>query len=332
MIVAVGAQLALQAPVNNRLGDSVGRLAAALVSNTVGTAILVVCFLVVLALGVVGGSEGPAGLFHVPAWQLLGGLSGGLWVAMSAIAVGRIGAGTVAAATITGQLVSALVIDQFGWLGIEQRPATALRLAGVVLLVIGTVLVARRPARRGDGGHPSGRAGAANAAGPVGGAIRAGASRTGAAAPAEAVERHPGLVAAIFAVGLAMGFQHPLNALLSDTVGDVTSSLVNFAVGTLLLVAAVGFTGRFARFRGMRRPRPLYLLGGLFGVIVVVASIVVVKIVGATVLFAALITGQLFGSVVLDRMGAFGLDPRPLDPKRLAGLLLLLAGTVAAVA
>lgn len=316
LIVAVGAQLALQAPVNNRLGDSIGRLAAALVSNTVGTGILVVCFLAVLALGAVGGSQGPSGLLHVPAWQLLGGLTGGLWVAMSAIAVGRIGAGTVAAATVTGQLVSALVIDQFGWFGIEQRPVTVLRIAGVLLLVAGTILVARRS--RTAGHPPPAPPGGRPGTGPV---IPAG----------PAASRHPGLVGAIFAVGLAMGFQHPLNALLSDTVGDITSALVNFVVGTLLLVAAVGFSGRFGRFRGMGRPRPLYLLGGLFGVIVVVASIVVVKVVGATILFAALVTGQLCGSVILDRVGAFGLAPRPLDPRRTLGLALLLGGTILAV-
>lgn len=314
LTVAVGAQLALQAPVNNRLGDSIGRLAAALVSNTVGTAVLVICFLGVLALGTLGGSEGPAGLLNVPAWQLLGGLSGGLWVAVSAIAVGRIGAGTVAAASITGQLVSALAIDQFGLFGIEPRSATTLRLAGVLLLIAGTVLVAGRPAAPAES---PGRPGAGMDPEPAG------------AGPA--AERHPGLVAATFGVGLAMGFQHPLNALLAETVGDVVSSLVNFLVGTLLLVVAVAASGRLVRFRGMTRPRSLYLLGGLFGVIVVVASIVVVRIVGATVLFAALVTGQLFGSVVLDRAGAFGLDPRPLDPRRITGLVLLLAGTAAAV-
>lgn len=321
LIVAVGAQLALQAPVNNRLGDSVGRLAAALVSNTIGTAILMVCFLVVIALGVAGGSSGPAGLFEVPGWQLLGGLSGGLWVAVSAVAVGRVGAGTVAAATITGQLVSALVIDQFGWLGIEPRPVTVLRLAGVGLLVAGTLLVASR-ARMGPS---AGRGGAGPRSGSPGPLPESGA----AGGPPD--DRHPGLVAAIFTVGLAMGFQHPLNALLSETVGDITSALVNFGVGTLLLVVAVGFTGRFVRFRKMKRPRPVYLLGGFFGVIVVVASIVVVKVVGATVLFAALVTGQLCGSVALDRVGAFGLEPRPLDSRRSVGLAMLLAGTVAAV-
>lgn len=305
---------------NNRLGDSIGRLAAALVSNTVGTAILAIAFLVVLALGAIGGSRGPAGLLEVPGWQLLGGLSGGLWVAVSAIAVGRVGAGTVAAATITGQLVSALVIDQFGWLGIEQRPVTLLRLAGVALLIVGTVLVASR-ARSGAG------AGSRRVPGGHDDPDPAAARIDGSLPP----DRHLGLVAAIFAVGLAMGFQHPLNALLSDTVGDITSALVNFIVGTLLLMVAVGLTGRFARFRGIGRPRPVYLLGGLFGVLVVVASIIVVKVVGATVLFAALVTGQLCGSVALDRVGAFGLEPRALDRRRLTGLLMLFAGTILAV-
>ncbi|MCO5315052.1 MAG: DMT family transporter [Solirubrobacterales bacterium] len=308
LIVAVGVQLALQAPVNNRLGDSVGRLAAALVSNTVGTAILIICFFVVLALGKSGGSSGPGGLAEIPAWQLIGGLIGGLWVAVSAIAVGRVGAGTVAAAAITGQLISAVVIDRFGLLGLERHPATALRLAGVVCLVLGTVLVARREPLRlsGDGSLPS-------------------SARPGG-------QRHLGMIALILAVGLAMGFQHPLNALLSDTVGDFTSALMNFVTGTVMLLLMVALAGRLRGIGAARKAPPVYLLGGLFGVITVLASLAAVKAIGATVLFAALITGQLCGSVLLDRFGAFGLDRRPLTARRTGGLLLLLAGTALVVA
>ena len=59
------------------------------------------------------------------------------------IAVSSIGAGGVAAATITGQLAAAVVIDRLGILGLEQTPLTATRIAGVVLLLAGTYLVVR---------------------------------------------------------------------------------------------------------------------------------------------------------------------------------------------
>lgn len=308
-IVAVGLQLALQPPINNRLGDRVGRLGAALVSNTIGTTILIAAFVVVLASGNVGGTQGPSGLLDVPAWQMAGGLVGATWVAVSVVTVGRIGAGVVASAAITGQLISALFIDQFGWVGIAQQAVTVPRLVGAVLLITGTVLVALRSPK------------------PV-----AVASETAPVGPArDSARRHFGALLTVFFTGLMMGFQHPLNGLLSETVGDFTSGLLNFIIGTALLLVVVAASGGATRITRVRGIRPLYLLGGLLGVITVIASLAAVKVIGATALAAALITGQLCGSVALDRVGAFGLERRPLTFRRTVGLLLLLAGTFLAV-
>jgi transporter family-2 protein len=59
------------------------------------------------------------------------------------IAVRSIGAGGVAAATIAGQLATAVVIDRLGILGLERTPITGARIAGVALLFAGTYLVIR---------------------------------------------------------------------------------------------------------------------------------------------------------------------------------------------
>jgi bacterial/archaeal transporter family-2 protein len=57
--------------------------------------------------------------------------------------VGSIGAGGVAAATITGQLTMSVVIDRLGILGLEQQPITGSRATGVALLLAGTYLIVR---------------------------------------------------------------------------------------------------------------------------------------------------------------------------------------------
>jgi transporter family-2 protein len=59
------------------------------------------------------------------------------------VTVSSIGAGGVAAATITGQLTTSIVLDRVGFLGLDQQPITATRLAGVVLLLAGTLLIVR---------------------------------------------------------------------------------------------------------------------------------------------------------------------------------------------
>ena len=59
------------------------------------------------------------------------------------VTVRTLGAGGVTAATIAGQLTMAVVVDQFGLLGVEKAPVTAAELAGIVLLAVGVVLVVR---------------------------------------------------------------------------------------------------------------------------------------------------------------------------------------------
>jgi transporter family-2 protein len=54
-----------------------------------------------------------------------------------------IGAGGVAAATITGQLVASIALDRLGVLGLEQQAITAERVLGVGLLLAGTYLIVR---------------------------------------------------------------------------------------------------------------------------------------------------------------------------------------------
>jgi transporter family-2 protein len=292
-IVAVGVQLALQAPINNALGSRVGRLAASLVSFAVGTLLLV-------ALVLMAGDAGRIGeTFGQPAWQWTGGLIGACFVAVATLTVARIGAGAVVAAAVTGQLLSSLLIDRFGLVGVEPESLTMLRVFGALILLAGTYLVVvERPT----------------------------AARRGSRDPAWRVA-----VPAVLLAGFAVGFQHPINADLAGSVGELSAGLVSFCVGTAVLAALVIVTGRADGLGGLRGVPPWQLAGGLIGVVTVVASLSAVPVIGAAALTAALVTGQLLGSVALDRAGAFGLEVRLVDSRRAAGVLLLLAGTLACV-
>ena len=79
--------------------------------------------------------------FDVRWYYLIGGLLGAAYVTVALIAVSTIGAGGVAAATITGQLTRG-GDRPLGVLGLEQV-RSARRECGVVLLLAGTFLVVR---------------------------------------------------------------------------------------------------------------------------------------------------------------------------------------------
>ena len=133
----VGGLIALQPAINAGLGKETGNIAAALVSFAVGTLLLAAI------VGISGQGGGLGSTFDVPWYYLLGGVLGAAYVFTALVVVSSIGAGGVAAATITGQLTASVVIDRMGVLGLEETPITWERMLGVVLLLAGTFLIVR---------------------------------------------------------------------------------------------------------------------------------------------------------------------------------------------
>ncbi len=139
LTVVAGGAAALQPPLNSVLGRSLGTWQSALTNFVVGAAALTV---VVLLVG--GGFGSFRGAGSVPWYYLLGGgLCGVIIVSTLLLTVRTLGAGPVTAALITGQLGLSLVIDQFGWIGVDRRPLTLTKVLGIALLVAGTYLVVR---------------------------------------------------------------------------------------------------------------------------------------------------------------------------------------------
>jgi bacterial/archaeal transporter family-2 protein len=135
--VVVGGLIALQAPINSGLGKATGTMAAAAISFTVGTTLL-------MAIVIVSGKAGDlAGATDVKSYYLLGGVLGAAYVTTVLLTVRTLGAGGVTAATVAGQLTTSVIIDRIGFLGLDETPITAGRVLGVVLLFIGTLLVIR---------------------------------------------------------------------------------------------------------------------------------------------------------------------------------------------
>jgi bacterial/archaeal transporter family-2 protein len=137
LTAVAGGLIALQAPINAGLGRSTGSLPAALVSFAVGT--LALAAIVVLS----GKAGGLSSTFDAGWYYLLGGFLGAIYVANALIAVSVIGAGGVAAATITGQLVASVAVDRLGAFGLDEIALTPERILGVGLLLAGTLLIVR---------------------------------------------------------------------------------------------------------------------------------------------------------------------------------------------
>jgi transporter family-2 protein len=140
MVLAAGAGLAFQTGLNAMLRTSFGNVAlATLVNFLVGLAGLVLVLLVTRT-----SLPARAALAAAPSWAWFGGLLGAFYVASATIAGPRLGASTLLALTVLGQLAASLALDHYGLIGFPREPVTPTRLAGAALLFAGVWLIARR--------------------------------------------------------------------------------------------------------------------------------------------------------------------------------------------
>lgn len=140
LTVAAGAGLAFQAVINARLRAVLdSSLSAAIVQVSVGLVMLMTIMLVLRQPPAL-----PDGLSRVPWWVWTGGLLGTVYVLVSIVATAPLGAALMMASVVVGQTAASLVIDHFGWLGVDVHRLSPGRLVGAILLVVGVMLIRLR--------------------------------------------------------------------------------------------------------------------------------------------------------------------------------------------
>ncbi len=137
LVIGAGASVALQQVLNAKLRTELGSpWWAGFVSYFVGV-------LAMLAAIVVSGeprlSSAMAARTSWPSWT--GGIFGAIFIGTAIFMVPRLGAATVLALIVVGQMLGSLAFDHFGLLGVPQHSASLTRLAGAGFLIFGVVLV-----------------------------------------------------------------------------------------------------------------------------------------------------------------------------------------------
>ena len=134
MMVASGAIMAFQAPINAALRGHVGTWESSLLSFIVGA-------LVLAAVVLVAGKGDLGRIRALSAWHLVGGLIGAIFVTTSLVSAPVIGVTWMMVAGLAGQMVGALAIDALGLVGMTKRPVDLPRAAGLALLVVSMILI-----------------------------------------------------------------------------------------------------------------------------------------------------------------------------------------------
>lgn len=304
--LGVGSVIPAQTAVNSRLRVSIG---APIPAAFISFFIAFVCA-VVLALALsftTGPSIDLTRASGEPWWVWIGGVMGVIFITGNVILFPKIGSVETVVLPILGQVVMALVIDNFGLFGATHDRVGLLRVLGAGVVLAGIVLV-----------HVVGRA--------------AGSANSAATAdePPETLSTWAWRAFGVF-MGMCSATQTAANGHLGEVLGSsIQAGAVNLGVGVILLfLLCLVFTdSRTALLSGVE-PGPWWMwLGGVFGAIFVIGAATLSPLIGTGATVVGILAGTILAGQVIERFGLFGAPRSVLQPVRILGLLLVFAGAV----
>lgn len=137
LALAAGVSVAVQQVLNGALRTALGSPAwAGFVSYVAGLLTMIV---VLFALG----ERLPTwkAVADTPWWAWSGGVLGGVFILLMILLLPSLGAATLIALVVAGQMAIAITLDHFGAFGLASHPVSISRLAGAALLIASVVLI-----------------------------------------------------------------------------------------------------------------------------------------------------------------------------------------------
>ncbi|MGH3877441.1 MAG: DMT family transporter [Actinophytocola sp.] len=322
----VGCLLAVQSSVNLQLSGAVKTpYGASTLQLSVAAAALAV---VALAAGTIGAvSLVP----DVTWWHLIGGIASPIYITSGILLFPRIGALAAVGLFVTGQVFASLALDLFGLLGVPQQSLTVGIVVGGLAVLVGITLIIRQPKPAAPKDAPKDAEAAKgpeskSSAGKSLGAMAKTTSPSGVGAA--------GWIALGVVAGAVLPIQGAINGKLrTDLDAPLTVGMISFIVATLSIAIATVILVATKR-TPTPQVKPLAKmpwwgwLGGFCAATYVVVTFLAIPEIGAATTVALTVTGQQLFSAVIDNYGLFRMPKRALTSRRIAGLALLVLGSV----
>jgi transporter family-2 protein len=137
-----GALLPIQAACNTKMGAHLHQpIHATVLSFLVG-----LITMVLIAIAMRQPAPAPAKILGAPWWAHVAGVLGATYVASSIILTPKLGVVALTGAVLAGQMIVAVALDHFGWMGLKQNPVTPMKGVGIAMLIAGVLLIRGGPA------------------------------------------------------------------------------------------------------------------------------------------------------------------------------------------
>jgi transporter family-2 protein len=140
LALVAGLAGSIQVAVMGRFGERVGSYEA-IAANLLFSALIATTILLLLRQSLAGFGDA----LHSPWWYWVGGGGMGVVVVFTiTVVTPTIGATATIGLLIAGQLAMGVLIDRYGWFGVEQVPLNWPRIVGVLMLGVGALLALRK--------------------------------------------------------------------------------------------------------------------------------------------------------------------------------------------
>lgn len=239
-----------------------------------------------------------------PPWIWLGGVCAIIIVTLNIVCVPKLGAAGNVIILNFGQVVTGLVIDHFALFGTDEVQMTLTRLAGAALVLAGMVISTREKGTGGDG----------RKALPLLYAILA------------------------FIDGIACSTQIAVNGTLKTVVESASKAtlvsmfvaMLSTSIVVITLLLTKGRRGIFDSDTGVRPDFKIWMIsGGMFALTVVSGNAAVAPVLGTGLNTIMNLIGMMAAGLAIDAVGFLGIEKKPVTFRKIAGMLLMLAGTAA---
>ena len=232
--------------------------------------------------------------------MFLPGVVGSAYLLSVILLVKQIGFALMFTMLVAGQLLSAVILDHVGYLGIAVTRVSRGRVLAFCVVLGGTVMSVLE---------------------------RVGNS-----------SMHIGLLLLYCLIIFAAGFSLPVVTCMNRHVSVLLHShfrggSLSFFVGSLFLavvsaITSLVFYERDQTMWATSHTEWWMYMGGLHGCIYVTMMMILSSILGVTAVFLLVMTGQLTTSLVFDNFGMYGFPTVPITTLRLIGVALVILGNV----
>ena len=265
LAIFVGALTAAQSRANGELSHYIHNgIGAGLISNTVGTVILIVIVLLIrkdregISKTISAIKSG-----QLARWEMLGGLGGTIFLSTQGAVVPEIGVALFTISLVGGQTLSSLLVDKLGITPSGKKPITISRIF-IALATLTSVSVAVFPDL------------------------------------SNSKFKFLPIALAIFA-GIVVAFQQAVNArvnLISER--PIATTFFNFVIGIFFLLIALCINLMRGGSIGRLPTNPWLYFGGVFGLTFIAVSAYTLKHIGLLNFITFSVSGQLIGAILFD--------------------------------